>query len=74
MIYYLKSKHRKQGIEFKKHALHTVPLGLGISNKAGLLFLNIFRGNLFFDVLIIGLLDLLIYGPDSMRSGLKHYI
>ena len=49
-------------------------LGLGISNNAGFLFLNIFSGNLFFDVLIIGLLDLLIYGPDSRRSGLKHYI
>ena len=51
-----------------------MPLGLGISCKAGLLFLNIFSGNLFFDVLIIGLLDLLIYGPHSWRSRLKHYI
>ena len=50
-----------------------MPLGLGISCKAGL-FLNTFSGNLFFDVLIIGLLDLLIYGPDSWRSGLRHYI
>ena len=51
-----------------------MPLALGISCKAGLLCLNIFSGNLFFDVFIIGLLDLLIYGPDSWRTGLKHYI
>ena len=50
-----------------------MPLGLGISCKAGLLFLNIFSGNLFFVVLIIGLLDLLIYGLDSWKNGLKHY-
>ena len=49
-------------------------LGLEISCKAGLLFLDIFSGNLYFNVLIIGLLDLLIYGPDPCRSGLKHYI
>ena len=47
-----------------------MPLGLGISCKAGLLCLNIFSGNLFSDVLIIRL----IYGPDSCRSGLKNYI
>ena len=51
-----------------------MPLGLGISCKAGLLFLNIFSGNLFFDVLIIGLLNLHIYGLDSWKSGLKHFI
>ena len=51
-----------------------MPLGLGISCKVALLCLNVFSGNLFFGVLIIGLLDLLIYGPDSWRSGLKHYI
>ena len=51
-----------------------MPLGLGISRKAGLLFLNNFSGNLFFDVLIIELLDLLIWGSDSWRSGLKYYI
>ena len=51
-----------------------MPLGLGISFKAGLLCLNIFIGNLFFDVLIIGLLDLLIYGSGSWRSGIKPYI
>ena len=51
-----------------------MPLEFSISNKAGLLFLNIYSANLFFDVLITGLLDLLIYGPDSRRSGLKHYI
>ena len=48
-----------------------MPLGLGISCKAGLLCLNIFIGNLFFDVLIIGLL--LIYGPGSWKSGIKPY-
>ena len=52
-----------------------MPLGLGISWKAGgVLFLNIFSGNLFFDVLTIELLDLLIYGSDLWRSWLKHYI
>ena len=35
-----------------------------------LVFFKNFSGNLFLDVLIIGLLDLLIYGPDSW----KHYI
>ena len=48
-------------------------LGLEISCKACLLFLNILSGKLFFDILIIELLDLLIYGPDSWRSDLKHY-
>ena len=61
-------------VEFEKQPWHTVSLGLGISCKAGLVCLNIFSGNVFFDVLIIGLLDLLMYGPDSWRSGLKHYI
>ena len=70
----MKSKQHKQGIEFEKHPLHTVPLGLGISCKAGVLCLNSFSGTLFFDVLIIGLLDLLVYGPDFWRSELKHYI
>ena len=51
-----------------------MPLGLGISCKADLLFLNIFSGDLFLDALMIGLLDLLIYGPESWRSVLKHYI
>ena len=51
-----------------------MPLGLEISCEASLLCLNIFSGNLFFDILIIRLLDLLIYGPNSWRSGLKHYI
>ena len=60
LIYYLKSEHHKYEIEFEKHPLPIVPLGLGILCKAGRLFLNIFSGNLFFDVLIIGLLDLLI--------------
>ena len=51
-----------------------MPLGLGISRKADLLCLNIFSGSLFFDVLVIRLLDLLFYGPGYWRSGLKHYI
>ena len=59
-VHNLKNKNHKWGIEFEKQPLRTVPLGLRISCKAGLLFLNIFSGNLFFDVLIIGLLDLLI--------------
>ena len=57
-----------------KNNLYTLPLGLGISCKARLLCLNILGGNLFFDILIIGLLDLHIYGPDSWRSWLKHCI
>ena len=55
LIYFLKSKHQKQGNEFEKHPLHTIPLGLRISCKAGLLSLNIFSGNMFFDIFIIGL-------------------
>ena len=43
-------------IEFEKHSLHAVPLGLGILFKTGSLFLNIFSSNLFCDVLIIGFL------------------
>ena len=38
-------------IEFEKHLLHTIPLGLGISCKAWFLFENIFSADLFFDVL-----------------------
>ena len=51
-----------------------MPLGLGILCKVSLFLKNIFSGILIFDVLIIGLLDLLIYGPDTWRSGLKQYI
>ena len=39
------------GIEFEKHLLHTVPLGLGISRKSFLFKEKRFRGDLFFDVL-----------------------
>ena len=39
------------GIEFEKHLLHTVPLGLGISRKSCLFKEKRFRGDLFFDVL-----------------------
>ena len=63
----------EQKIEFEKHPLHILPLGLEISCKA-CFFKNIFSGNLFFDVLITGLLDLLIYGPDSWRNVLKNFI
>ena len=55
-IYYLKSKHNKKGTELEKQPRHTLPLGLGILCKAGLLFLNMFISNLFFDGSIIELL------------------
>ena len=52
-----------------------MPLGLGILYKAYLLFFSdIFSRDLFFDVLIVGLLDLFIYGPGSWTSGLRPYI
>ena len=38
----------------EKHPLNTIPLELGVSCKAGLLFLNIFSRGLFFYVLILG--------------------
>ena len=42
-------------------------LGLEISCKVGLLFFNVFSGDLVFDVLPI-------YELDSWRSELRHYI
>ena len=38
-----------------------MPLGLGISCKACLLYLNILSGDLFFDVLIIGLFYIYVF-------------
>ena len=46
------------GIEFQKHLLHTLPLGLGISCKACLLSLKNYSGDLLFDVLILGLFQI----------------
>ena len=42
-------------IEFEKHLLHTMPLGLGILCKSYFLFLKKISGGLFFDVLIVEL-------------------
>ena len=58
LIYHSKSLHRKWGIEFEKHLLHFLPLGLGCSCKACLLFWKIILVTYFWC-----LLDLQIYGP-----------
>ena len=44
-----------------KHLLHTMPLRLGISSIACLLFSKTFSGDLFFDVLIIGLFSIYVF-------------
>ena len=43
LISFLKRKHNKQWIEFEKHPLHTVHLGLEILCKAGLFFKEYFE-------------------------------
>ena len=58
LIYHSKSLHCKWGIEFEKHLLHFLPLGLGCSCKACLLFWKIIVVTYFWC-----LLDLQIYGP-----------
>ena len=48
--------------------MHTMPLGLEISCKAGLLFLNVFSGDPFFDVLIIELLQSCLFMDQALAE------
>ena len=48
-------------IEFEKHILYTMSLGLGVSCNDCLLFLKIFSGDMFFDVLIIEPLEIYVF-------------
>ena len=61
LIYYLKSWHHKQGIEFEKHILYSLPLRLEISCKVCFLFQKNYSSDLFFDVLIIGFFQIYIF-------------
>ena len=54
-----------------KNNLYTLPLGLGISCKACLLCLNIFSGNLFFDILIIGALRFAYLWARLLEKSVK---
>ena len=44
-----------------KYLLHTMPLRLGISSIACLLFSKTFSGDLLFDVLVIGLFQIYVF-------------
>ena len=48
-------------IEFEKHLLHTLLLGLGILCKVCLLFQKNYSGDLFFDVLIIAFFYIYVF-------------
>ena len=52
MIYYLKCQDQKEGDEFEKHPLHYASLGGEFMQS--LLSLNIISGDLYIDILIIG--------------------
>ena len=67
--WYIILKLHKQGTEFEKYLLHTLPLGCGFHVKSVFFFLKKYSGDLFIDVLIKGLFQISVFMGQTHGEG-----